>query len=321
MIAGCERRASSAVLVLGVVLGLAASVHAEPGHRAAADAAFKQGRELFKAGKFAEACAEFAKSQQLDPAHGTLFNLAQCSERTGRLATAAAAYRELIAHDTNAQRKATAQKRLQQLAPRVPKLVAKVTAQPDGPVLELAGEEGTRPMGANVAVEVDLGDYNVVARAPGYTTFTRHVKIDQEAQTITLGIALKPSAAASSARVVAPVSAPAPSRRKPIGIGVAATGGAALVAGGVFGVMARSRWSDAKDVCGGTRCSTQADLDRANELGDQARTRATLSTAFIAGGAALAAVGVYLWITAPAGARVAPTVGEGGAGVAVSGAF
>lgn len=314
MIAGCERRACIVV----VLLGLAASVQAQPANRAAADAAFKQGRDLFKAGKFAEACAQFARSQQLDPAHGTLFNFAQCSERTGRLATAAAAYRELVAHDANAQRKATAEKRLQQLAPRVPKLVAKLMAQPDGLALELVGDEGTRPIGANVPVEVDLGDYNVVARAPGYATFTRHVKIDQEAQTITLGIALKPL---TSAPVAAAPSKPARSRRTLIGIGAVATGGAALIAGGIFGALARSTWSDARDVCGGTTCTTPAELERANELGDRARTRATLSTAFIAGGAALAAVGAYLWITAPAGTRIAPTVGEGGAGVAISGAF
>lgn len=314
MIAGCERRACIVV----VLLGLVASAQAQPANRAAADAAFKQGRDLFKAGKFAEACAQFAKSQQLDPAHGTLFNLAQCSERTGRLATAAAAYRELVAHDANAQRKATAEKRLQQLAPRVPKLVAKLMAQPDGLVLELVGDEGTRPIGANVPVEVDLGDYNVVARAPGYATFTRHVKIDQEAQTITLGIALKPI---TSAPVAAVPGKPARSRRALIGIGAVATGGAALIAGGIFGALARSTWSDAKDMCGGTTCTTPAELDRANALGDRARTRATLSTAFIAGGAALAAVGAYLWITAPAGTRIAPTVGEGGAGVAISGAF
>lgn len=315
MIAGCERRACIVV----VLLGLAASVQAQPANRAAADAAFKQGRDLFKAGKFAEACAQFAKSQQLEPAHGTLFNLAQCSERTGRLATAAAAYRELVAHDANAQRKATAEKRLQQLAPRVPKLVAKLMAQPDGLVLELVGDEGAHPIGANVPVEVDLGDYNVVARAPGYATFTRHVKVDQEAQTITLGIALEPSTSPSSA--AAAPSKPARSRRTLIGIGAIATGGAALIAGGIFGTLARSTWGDAKDVCGGTTCTTPADLERANELGDRARTRATLSTAFIAGGAALAAVGAYLWITAPTGTRIAPTVGEGGAGVAITGAF
>jgi hypothetical protein len=301
-----------------VLLGLAASVQAQPANRAAADAAFKQGRDLFKAGKFAEACAQFARSQQLDPAHGTLFNLAQCSERTGRLATAAAAYRELVAHDANAQRKATAEKRLQQLAPRVPKLVAKLMAQPDGLALELVGDEGTRPIGANVPVEVDLGDYNVVARAPGYATFTRHVKIDQEAQRITLGFALEPITVAP---VAAAPSKPARSRRTLIGIGAVATGGAAVIAGGIFGALARSTWRDARDVCGGTSCTTPAELGRANELGDRARTRATLSTAFIAGGAALAAVGAYLWITAPAGTRIAPTVGEGGAGVAISGAF
>ena len=54
----------------------------------AADAAFKQGRELYKQNKYAEACEQFEKSQALDPANGTLFNIAQCSEKIGKLALA-----------------------------------------------------------------------------------------------------------------------------------------------------------------------------------------------------------------------------------------
>ena len=44
-----------------------------------------------------------------------------------------------------------------------------------------------------------------------------------------------------------------------------------------------------------------SDVDRANALGDQARTQATLSTVFVIGGAAIAGAGVYLCFTTPAG--------------------
>ena len=48
-----------------------------------------------------------------------------------------------------------------------------------------------------------------------------------------------------------------------------------------IGIMARGKWNDAKDVCGGgTSCATEADRDRANKLGDQASSRARLSTIF-----------------------------------------
>jgi hypothetical protein len=54
------------------------------GNRAAAEALFNQGRDLMTAGKFTEACPKFEASQQLDPGLGTMLNLAECYEKTGR---------------------------------------------------------------------------------------------------------------------------------------------------------------------------------------------------------------------------------------------
>src|SRR3954465_9465866 len=66
------------------------------GNRAAAEALFNQGRDLMTAGKFVEACPKFEASQQLDPGLGTMLNLAECYEKTGRTASAWAEYREAI---------------------------------------------------------------------------------------------------------------------------------------------------------------------------------------------------------------------------------
>jgi thioredoxin-like negative regulator of GroEL len=65
-------------------------------NRAAAEALFNQGRDLMTAGKFVEACPKFEASQQLDPGLGTMLNLAECYEKTGRTASAWAEYREAI---------------------------------------------------------------------------------------------------------------------------------------------------------------------------------------------------------------------------------
>src|SRR5262249_39232692 len=51
--------------------------------RVAAEGLFDAGRKLMADGRFAEACEKFRKSEELDPAGGTLLNLGGCYERTG----------------------------------------------------------------------------------------------------------------------------------------------------------------------------------------------------------------------------------------------
>ena len=106
---------------VALVLALTATAAAEP----TADEYFKHGRELLKSHKYADACAQFEHSQQLDPAIGTLYNIAQCDAEIGKLATALAAYRDVIAHDTNATRRKAATAAVKKLEPRVPRLIVK----------------------------------------------------------------------------------------------------------------------------------------------------------------------------------------------------
>jgi hypothetical protein len=300
-----------------MLVALVTTAHAQP-PASAADEAFRQGRELLKAGKHAEACAQFEKSQRLDPQLGTLFNIAQCSAQIGRLATAASAYRELVARDSNQTRKDTAERELAGLAARIPKLVVRVADPPAGLKLSLDSKAGTRTLAANLTTEVDLGDYQLVANARGYAESISKVKVSEEGKTVTVEVALEPLAETSSSSATEP---PPRSKRKLVGLGIAATGGAVLIGGVVVGSLARSAWNDAKAVCGGTTCATPEDVDRANALGDKARSKATLSTALAIGGGVLAAAGVVLWVTAPSGVQITPTATDGGGGVTFAGTF
>lgn len=319
------RAAASALALLALT---ATAAIASP-----ADAAFKEGRALAKAGKHAEACAAFETSQRLDPSFGTQFNIAQCDEKIGKLATALALYRALAEQDTNADRRAAAADLGAKLAPRVPRLQVQVTPRTADVTVTIDGVAPTcepAPCTATPTTLVDLGSYEVVARAPGFHEARATATITDEARVVV--VALQLAAAAPPPIDVAPIDvapagtrrATAHSRRRTYAVVALAGGGAALIGGAVAGVLARRAWNDATAVCGGsTTCPSDAETARANQLADDARLRANLSTALVIAGGVAAAGGVVLWMTAPRDRAVtvaAHASGDGG-GVTVVGRF
>jgi hypothetical protein len=329
---------------LAIVLVLITSVaHAQT--PTPADAAFKRGRELLKAGKYADACIEFEHSQKLDPALGTEFNIAQCSEKVGKLARALELYRGMLPRDQNADRKKIVGDAIPKLEARVPHLLVKVPAPPPGLTVTIQViNSGNAPkaLETNKPIEIDFGEYSIVAKASGVPDWSQNVRIDTEGKTTTVeppfgkptttGPTTGPTTTgptvtgAVQSEQPEPEDDPAPpkSKRKLIGIVAMAGGGAALITGLVFGKMASNKWSDAKDVCGGTTCTTTADQMKAQDLGDSARSKATLSTIFVGFGIAAAATGVVLFMTAPStesqtAVSAHPT--QDGAGITLSGRF
>ena len=99
-----------AVVVVLAALILAGTAHAQSENKAAAEAAFRQGRDLMSKGDFAAACMAFRSSQTLDPQLGTQYNLGLCYEKAGMLASAWGELTDLAARDTNAKRRKDAAK-------------------------------------------------------------------------------------------------------------------------------------------------------------------------------------------------------------------
>ena len=319
---------------LALLLALTATAAAEP----TADEYFKHGRELLKSHKYADACVQFEHSQQLDPAIGTLYNIAQCDAEIGKLATALAAYRDVIAHDTNAKRRKAATAAAKKLEPRVPRLIVKAD---DGVDLAIDGAK----VAADATTPVDLGKHEITAQQAGHQEFHKTVAISDEGQTVTINAKLVAieaapvTAAAVEAHPAPPPTTPTPtvvrnqpkptpksepSHRRVIGIATTAVGVAALGTGAVFGVLARSKWNAAKAVCNNsTTCTSQADADAAAHLGDQARGRATLSTGFAIAGGVIATVGIVLFATAPSAhaVEVAARPSSDGGTLVLSGQF
>jgi hypothetical protein len=298
-----------------------------------ADEAFQRGREALQVGKYADACAAFEESQRLDPQLSTQFNIALCDEQLGKLASALAIYRELAAKDDNPQHKAKAADMIPELEARAAKLRIEIAES-------RRGKGALVPPGLEVTVNgihatnfrdmpIDLGTSRVRAQAPGYVAWSGEVTAAAEKQRVVVTIVLDPD---PSSTLVQPPPPPPPvehpeaprSVRKTIGLVAIIGGGAALAGGLTFGVIAHGKWNDAKDVCGGTACNTQADLDRGNALADQARSKGNIATALVVGGGVLVAGGIVLWVTAPKSERtvaVAPSASPSSVGVSLLGRF
>jgi len=297
-----------------VALGLAAFTTLAHADNSSADDAFRQGRELLKAGKFAQACEQFEKSQELDPALGTLYNIAQCDAEIGKLAESLAAYKEVITRDTNATRRQAASDAAAKLELRVPRVI--VIAEV-GVTFELDGQ----PITADAPIPVDVGKHKLVAfkgRKRGPVTT---VKVPDEGKTVSVSAKLPAEEGDVEMRtpetrsdkpdlkVKDPTEPGDPendhaglweTHRKEIAIGTIAVGGAALATGLVFGALASSNWNDAKALCNGmTTCSSQMLADQAAALGNSAQGKATTSTIFVIAGIGIATAGVVIYATAP----------------------
>jgi hypothetical protein len=286
------------------------------GNRAAAEALFNQGRELMTAGKFVEACPKFEASQQLDPGLGTMLNLAECYEKTGRTASAWAEYREAIPLARAAGSKARlnlATERAQALQERLSTLTIRAMSGDDeGAQLEVRRDGvALQPAELGSPIPVDPGEHVVEANAPGKQPWSHRVLVTGDAARVTVDIPKlqavgdqAPPAAALPQPVVTttPDNSPA-SSDKPSGSAQRTTGlvlgGGGLVGvglGAFFGLQASSKWSEAKGKCSDYPygCGTEG-----ADLRSSAHSQATVSTvAFVAGGALLA-TGVVLFLTAP----------------------
>lgn len=122
-----------ATAVFGAVISMAPNVaYADD---ATAEALFQAGKGLMDQKKYAEACPKLEASYKLDPAVGTMLNLADCHEKEGKLAKAWGNWgeaRDQAKRENDKARMDLAARRQKELEPRVPKLTVKVTGSVEG---------------------------------------------------------------------------------------------------------------------------------------------------------------------------------------------
>lgn len=328
------------VLVMIAVSFAAGSAHAQApvgGSNTLAEQLFNQARDLAKANQWAEACPKFEASLRYDPVLGTRLNLATCYEHVGKLASAWGLYREsidLAKKANDPKRAAYAQKQAAALEPRLPKLAISAPANPPAGFVVKRDDTTVDPGALGVGLYVDPGPHKVVASAPGFVEATLSVTLTEgktEALTIP-DLVAKPDAppVAETRPVAQPIDdgepGPRSKTRMYAALGVGGAGVAAVAVGLVFGVKARGSYNDAKALCGDDMVCPAANLAQDQKLVSDARSSATISTVLVIGGGAAIAAGVILYLTAPrsherATARLVPVAHDGGAGLALTGAF
>lgn len=276
-------------------------------------------------GKAESACPKFEGAQKIAPTAGTLLNLANCYEKTGRVASAWASFRDAITLARSASRNDLAegaQKRAAALEPRLARLTITVSAVAPG--IEVTRDGSLVPREAwSMAVPVDPGEHVIEAHAPGRKAMRLSVEAPAEGAVATVNVPeleAAPLAAEPAHESRETSSAPAPvaspdtadsnrgATQRWVGIGLGALGVVDLAVTGIIALHAGSLNSDSKAECR----SDQPNLctARGKELRDDARSSGNLATGGTILGAALVGAGVVVFLTAPHGHDRAPQSGS-----------
>lgn len=279
-------------LALGLVIAAPVPAAAQGRDPAAAEALFRQGRALSDAGDIAGACAKFRESDRLDPAIGTTFNIADCEERLGHLATAWTLFDEVAQRLPDSdKRHAVAGSRAAALEPRLPKLTIQlVSAAPAGTRVTRDGVElGAASLGT--ALPVDPGEHGVVVEAPGRAPRSFRLLIS-ERERRTLEVSVGPESAAPPGDRAKGSPAPAPNRT--LGYVLTGVGAVGLVAGGVAGVLVLHEKKVVSDHCDANkRCD-----DTGMAATRAGKTLGAVTTVGLVTGAIGLGAGTYLLLSA-----------------------
>jgi hypothetical protein len=290
--------------------------------QALAEVLFQEARDLVERGELDLACPKFAESQRIDPATGTLLNLAACHESTGKFASSWSEFNQaLIAaqRDDREDRVRFAKDHIHELEGRLAHVTIRVAAPNATAPLDIRLDNVPVGQAAwGTALPIDPGKHRIESRAPGSTPWFREIVVNSDVREVIVEV---PSA---NDMVSPPTSFNATARKqRTFALAVGAVG---IVTGSVFGLYAFSHWHDAENACPTGKGCSRAAID--------ARSSANASAigADIAFGIGIAglAVATYVWATKPRSTatstssvdiRAVPVVGREAMGMGMEGRF
>ncbi len=298
---------------------------------------FDEGKKLMDAEKYEQGCPKLAESYKLQAFTGTLLNLATCYERWGKTATAWAQFRDALAasrREGNDKRAEYARAHIAALEPKISHLTVSVKAGVDASAFSISIDGvslGTAILGADLPI--DPGKHVISVTQQGKKPWETDVEIGKENDRKAVEIPPLVDLPAPPKEQPKPLprgpEAPAPNRTAGWVVG---TIGVALIGSSLFtGIEASSKWNTRNDLCPNDLCRPGGlDADKS------ARRWALATDVLLATGVIATGVGAYLLLkpgsssssatsgsaAPPTGSTyVAPAMGPGYAGLAVSGAF
>lgn len=302
------RGSAARIALLVCVCGSpAAAQSSEPtrSQSALAEALFQEGKALMDEGQLTSACAKLAESYRIEPALGSLLNLAVCHEREGKTASAWSEYADALAlaeRSQEAERAQFARLRLEQLRERVPRLQLRVVEPQIQTQIELDG----RALGESArdsAIPLDPGMHHLEVRAVGRKPWQATVELARDSGTRVLEVPPLP-VEASLAPLASQRPAPLAPARSPQSVPTAdgrrtwsiIAGGVALVglgAGAFWSLRVAAKQSVVNDECDEHVCRSNRGL-AADRDAHQAATWADIS---FGAGLAAGALSAYLWLS------------------------
>jgi tetratricopeptide (TPR) repeat protein len=310
----------AALVLVAVLAGTAAA----DTPKSEAEQLFNEGRALQDADKFDQACAKFAESIEKDPRQmGALMSLAECNERSGKVATALVLYQHAFdfAGEANLPgARSKAKEKIAELAPDVPL----VTIEHTGPILDGEKLVIDKVVIANDVKELPLdpGKHSIVLTAPRRLPWNTELEVRRaDRKSLVLPVLEVPKSKIVTKRT---------SSRRVVGKVIAISG---LGLGAVAGGLAYYARSDYKGLFEGAmpHCGAFPSVGGKPTCDDVGQSRSqrdgNLATGAgvigVVGGAAVI-TGVLLWVTAPkeySQTQVVPAINASGASISFVGRF
>lgn len=265
---------------------------------------FQDGRAAFAQADYERASSFFEQSYQLDPALGTLLNLAVCEEKLGKL-RAALGHLEQARNSADAadRRRPLVEERIAQLDARIPRLTVQRSAvMSDNVAISLDQRElAAAEIGATM--RIDPGRHILDCTGPRGERCTNVFSLKEGESAVHVATVTHASIAPGGAPPpdAAHPNPPSPSvlppsdNRRPLAYATGAFGLAGVLVGLVAGGAVLNQKNIVEAHCDRTGCD-RTGYDAA-QLGMTLSTIGTISTAV-----GLSAIGVsgYLFVTAPA---------------------